>query len=108
MNYDEIVPWYEHVERFIGINGTTENLPSLPDGVFQPPMPLNKGEAHFSEIVRQNFTDRRAVPGRSANLTQAKANRAQCQFRNECARGCSFGAYFSTQSSTLPAAQATG
>jgi choline dehydrogenase-like flavoprotein len=108
VGYDDLSPWYDHVEQFIGVNGTVEHWPSLPDGKYQPSMGLNDGEQHFADLVSQHYTDRRAMPGRTANLTQAIGERTVCQNRDQCARGCSFGAYFSTQSSTLPAARATG
>ncbi|MFO1466653.1 MAG: GMC family oxidoreductase [Steroidobacteraceae bacterium] len=108
VKYADIAPWYDHVERFIGVNGTIENFPSLPDGQFQPSMGFNAGEQRFAEVVKARYSHRRVFPGRTANLTQAIGDRVPCQFRDQCARGCSFGAYFSTQSSTLPAARATG
>lgn len=108
IRYDDLKPWYDHVESFIGVNGTQEGLPQLPDGIFQPPMPLSAVERLFADRINESFDDRRLIPGRSANLTQQIGDRAPCQYRYTCHRGCSFGAYFSTQSSTLPAAQATG
>jgi choline dehydrogenase-like flavoprotein len=109
IRYEEIAPWYDHVERHAGICGTREGLPQLPDGQFQPPIPLNCGEEHIAERLVQHFDGRRRIiPGRAANLTQAMQGRAPCQFRNACWLGCPYGAYFSTQSSTLPAAMATG
>jgi choline dehydrogenase-like flavoprotein len=108
VRYDDIAPWYDHVERFIGVNGTVDHLPTLPDGRYQPSMGLNAAEQRLADVVRAHYADRRLLPGRTANLTQAIGDRMACQFRDQCARGCSFGAYFSTQSSTLPAARATG
>ena len=109
VRYAEIAPWYDHVERHAGINGTRENLPQLPDGQFLPPMQLNCGEQVLADKAKTLFDGRRRViPGRSANLTQAHKGRTQCQFRDACWLGCPYGAYFSTQSSTLPPAMATG
>lgn len=108
IRYRDLAPWYDHVEQFIGVNGTVENIASCPDGRFQPSMGFNAGERRFAELLKGRYENRRLVPGRTANLTQAIGDRAPCQHRNQCPRGCSFGAYFSTQSSTLPAAQATG
>ena len=109
IRYADIAPWYDHVESFAGISGSIENLPQLPDGKFQPPMALNSGEARSAERLQKAFGGRRRIiPGRTANLTQALPGRAPCQHRNACSLGCPFGAYFSTQSSTLPAAVATG
>jgi choline dehydrogenase-like flavoprotein len=110
IRYADIAPWYDKVEAFIGVSGAKEGLASLPDGVFQPPMALNVVEHHARERIAARWPDRRVTVGRVANLTVAKEDegRSACQNRSICARGCSFGAYFSTQSSTLPAAQRTG
>ena len=109
IRYRDIAPWYDLVERHAGISGSVEGLPQLPDGQFQPPMPLNCAEELVAERLKKQFGGRRRIiPGRTANLTQAIGNRAACQYRNACWLGCPYGAYFSTQSSTLPAAAATG
>ncbi len=109
IRYTDLAPWYDHVERFAGISGSIEGLPQLPDGQFQPPMALNCGEARSAERLQKAFGGRRRIiPGRVANLTEPLPGRAPCQHRSACALGCPFGAYFSTQSSTLPAAVATG
>lgn len=108
IRYADLAPWYDMVEEFIGVSGSMEGLPQLPDGRFQPPMALNAVEAAVRERISERWPERRLMVGRTANLTEAKPGRAPCQYRSICARGCSFGAYFSTQSSTLPAAQATG
>ena len=109
IRYRDIAPWYDIVERHAGISGSVEGLPQLPDGQFQPAMPLNCAEELVAERLKKQFGGRRRIiPGRTANLTQAIGNRAACQYRNACWLGCPYGAYFSTQSSTLPAAAATG
>ncbi|HEY8521850.1 MAG TPA: GMC family oxidoreductase [Gammaproteobacteria bacterium] len=109
IRYADLAPWYDHVERFAGISGSREGLPQLPDGEFQPAMPLNCGEALVAERLARAFDGRRRIiPGRCANLTRPLPGRVQCQYRNACWLGCPFGGYFSTQSSTLPAAMATG
>jgi choline dehydrogenase-like flavoprotein len=109
IRYADIAPWYDHVERFAGIAGSREGLAQLPDGEFQPPMPLNCGETLVAERLARAFDGRRRiVPGRVANLTLPLPGRSPCLYRNACWLGCPFGAYFSTQSSTLPAAVATG
>ena len=109
IRYAEISPWYDYVEKHAGINGSHENMPQLPDGQFLPPMQLNCGEQAVANIANKKFgPHRRIIPGRSANLTQAHKGRTQCQFRDACWLGCPYGAYFSTQSSTLPPAMATG
>jgi choline dehydrogenase-like flavoprotein len=109
IRYADIAPWYDHVEKHAGINGSHENMPQLPDGQFLPPMQLNCGEQAVANIANKKFgPHRRIIPGRSANLTQAHGGRTQCQYRDACWLGCPYGAYFSTQSSTLPPAMATG
>ncbi|PKP94807.1 MAG: GMC family oxidoreductase [Alphaproteobacteria bacterium HGW-Alphaproteobacteria-16] len=108
IRYADVAPWYDKVEEFIGVAGAMEGLPQLPDGRFQPPFPLNVVEQAVRERIAERWPDRRLTVGRTANLTQAKEGRANCQSRSICARGCSYGAYFSTQSSTLPAAMKTG
>jgi len=109
IRYADLAPWYDHVERHAGISGSIEAMPQLPDGQFQPAMPLNCGEELVASRVRGLFDGRRRIiPGRVANLTQPLPGRAPCNYRNACWLGCPYGAYFSTQSSTLPAAMATG
>jgi len=108
IRYADLAPWYDHVERHAGISGSQEQMPQLPDGQFQPAMPLNCGEELVAGKLRGLFDGRRRlIPGRAANLTQALPGRAPCQYRNACWLGCPYGSYFSTQSSTLPAAMAT-
>lgn len=108
IRYADLAPWYDRVEDFIGVSGAAEGLDVLPDGRFQPPMALNVVEQHCRDVFMAKFPERRLTIGRTANLTEAKDGRSKCQYRSICARGCSYGAYFSTQSSTLPAAKATG
>lgn len=108
IRYAELAAWYDKVEEFIGVSGAAEGLAQLPDGKFQPPMALNVVEQHVRQVISQRWPERRLTIGRTANLTEAKEGRSKCQFRSICARGCSYGAYFSTQSSTLPAAMKTG
>ncbi|MCF1715641.1 GMC family oxidoreductase [Flavihumibacter sp. RY-1] len=109
IRYEEIAPWYDHVEKFAGINGSYEQLPQLPDGVFQPPMKMNCVETDLAQKLKTHYQGRRAmIIGRSANLTEALPGRNKCQYRDKCALGCPFSGYFSTQSSTLPAALKTG
>jgi choline dehydrogenase-like flavoprotein len=109
IRYRDLAPWYDRVERFIGVSGSRENLPQLPDGEFLPPMEMNVVERHLAARIHERYQDtRRLIIGRAANLTAPIEGRANCQFRNKCWLGCTFGAYFSTQSSTLPAARRTG
>jgi choline dehydrogenase-like flavoprotein len=108
IRYKDVASWYDHVEDFIGVSGSQEGLEVLPDGKFLPAMALNAAEKHIKAKLESNFPGRKLIIGRSANITRQVGDRAPCQYRGICARGCSYGAYFSTQSSTLPAAQATG
>lgn len=108
IRYADLAPWYDRVEEFIGVSGAREGLKQLPDGQFQPPMALNPVEQHVRKVLEANWPERCLTIGRTANLTEAKGERGMCQNRAICARGCSYGAYFSTQSSTLPAAMKTG
>jgi choline dehydrogenase-like flavoprotein len=109
IRYAELAPWYDRVERHSGIAGSVEGLPQLPDGQFQPAMPLNCGEELVAGRLAKLYDGRRRIiPGRTANITRPLEGRSACQYRNACWLGCPFGASFSTQSSTLPAAAKTG
>jgi choline dehydrogenase-like flavoprotein len=113
IRYKDLAPWYDHVEKFAGISGSAENLDVLPDGKFQPAMELNCVEKEVKKGIESKFAGRKMIIGRVAHLTsptteQTELGRGQCQFRNRCMRGCPYGAYFSTQSATLPAAKKTG
>lgn len=112
IRYNDIAPWYDYVEHFIGVSGSTEHLAQLPDGDFLKPMQLNCVEKDFQGKLDDKF-NRKLIIGRTANLSEPlkhdkSPQRAQCQYRNLCMRGCPFGAYFSSNSSTLPAAEKTG
>ena len=110
VRYNDIAPWYDYVEGYIGVSGNLDGLPQLPDGNFLPPMELNCVEKHASEKIAENYTDRILTIGRVAHITGTKTfdGRSNCQYRNRCIRGCPFGGYFSSNSSTLPAAERTG
>lgn len=108
IRYKDLAPWYSYVEKFVGVSGSVEDLPQLPDGDFLPPMEMNCLEQHIASSISSAFTDRRVIIGRVANLTRGLTNRGPCQFRNACDRGCPFSGYFSSNSATLPAANATG
>jgi len=108
IRYKDIAPWYSHVEKFIGVSGQAENLPHLPDGEFLPPLQMNVMEKAIKARLEQNYDDRILTMGRVAVLTQPHNGRAACHYCGPCQQGCTAGAYFSTQSSTLPAARATG
>lgn len=113
VRYKDIAPWYDYVEKFAGISGNKDGLSVLPDGQFLPPMQLNCVEKEVKARVEKQFKGRIITIGRTAHLTQPQPHhtalgRAACQYRNQCMRGCPYGAYFSTQAATLPAAMATG
>jgi len=107
LTYDEIAPWYDYVEKYIGVTGRKEGLKQLPDGQFMPPMDLNCVEEHMRDSIKKNF-NRTLTIARAAHLTKPLNGRGPCQYRNMCETGCPYGAYFSSVSVTLPAAQATG
>jgi choline dehydrogenase-like flavoprotein len=111
IRYKDIAPWYSHVEKFIGVSGEALNLPQLPDSEFLPPMELNCLEKHFKDTLTEKYQDRIMTIGRVAHITKGNkegAGRSACQYRNRCGRGCPFGGYFSSNSSTLPYAESTG
>ena len=108
IRYKDIAPWYDYVESFIGVSGNADHVPQLPDGKFLPPFEMNAVEKHFKTVVESKFTDRNVIIGRTANLTRPVQGRGQCLARNLCHRGCPYGAYFSTNAGTMPAAYATG
>jgi choline dehydrogenase-like flavoprotein len=113
IRYEDLAPWYSHVERFAGISGNPDGLDTLPDGEFMPAFEMNCVEKDIRDRIKSAYPDRYVVQGRCAHLTKpnpihARQGRAQCQARHLCYRGCPFGAYFSSNSSTLPWAMKTG
>lgn len=113
IRYADLAPWYDHIEKFIGVAGSKEGLPQLPDGQFLPEFALNDAELMFKKAVEGKFPGRKVISGRVANLSQAQPHheelgRTSCQNRSICERGCSYGAYHSSLSSSLPAAKKTG
>ncbi len=113
IRYKDIAPWYSHVEKFAGISGNMDGLAELPDGEFLPPIGINCVEEHFKGIVANKYKDRHVIYSRCAHLSEPQSvhlqqGRGQCQNRNLCQRGCPFGGYFSSNSSTLPWAEKTG
>ena len=112
IRYKDIAPWYDYVEEYIGVQGRYEGLPQFPDGKFLKPFELNVLEKHMRESISKNFYDGRILSNaRTAHITEGTKpglGRVTCQYRNRCMRGCPYGAYFSSNSSTLPAAEATG
>lgn len=108
IRYKDIAPWYSYVEKFVGVSGEKLNLPQLPDGEFQKPMELNVVEKAVKKGIEDHYTDRVMTIGRVAVQTEPKNDRGACHYCGPCQRGCSVGAYFSSHSSTLPAAKKTG
>ena len=113
IRHKDLDPWYTHVERFVGISGNRDGLPHLPDGDFLPAIELNCLESHFKESVEKNYANRHVINGRCAHITEnrdifAQQGRGACQYRNLCQRGCPFGGYFNSNSSTIPWAARTG
>lgn len=113
IGYDDLAPWYDYVESFIGVSANKDGLDTLPDGIFQKPWEMSCAEKFIAENLKKAYSDRHLIIGRSANLTQptkeqTELGRGQCQARSYCNRGCTFGGYFSSLSATLPAAKKTG
>ncbi|HMB61496.1 MAG TPA: GMC family oxidoreductase [Eudoraea sp.] len=108
IRYKDIAPWYSYVEKFAGISGNRDGLAQIPDGEFLPPMEMNCLEKHVKEQLSEHYDDRDLVISRTANLTKRHNGRGPCQYRRLCSRGCPYGGYFSSNSSTLPAAEKTG
>jgi choline dehydrogenase-like flavoprotein len=111
IRYDDLEPWYTHVEKFVGISGQSEGLEVLPDGHFLPPMPMYSPELHFKNAIAKKL-NRPVTIGRIANLTKPQPwhtdlGRASCQYRSKCARGCPYGGYYSSLSGSIPAARKT-
>ncbi|GAA3918397.1 GMC family oxidoreductase [Chitinophaga oryziterrae] len=113
IRYEDIAPWYSYVEKFVGISGNKDGIPNLPDGEFLPAMDLTRVETYFKDFVAANYKDRHVIYGRCAHLSEPQPihieqGRVKCQKRTLCQRGCPFGGYFSSNSSTLPWAEKTG
>ena len=108
IRYEDLAPWYDYVESYAGISGELLGLSQLPDGQFQKGMDLNVVEKHMRDQINSAFPERHLTIGRVAILTEALNGRAACHYCGPCSRGCSTASYFSSISTTLPAAQATG
>lgn len=114
VRYDDIAPWYDRVEKFVGISGDRDGLAQLPDGEhFLPAFEHTCVETRLKKEIESGYDDRHLIMGRVANLTrltddQRAVGRGQCQARKHCFHGCTYGAYFSSVSATLPAAKITG
>jgi choline dehydrogenase-like flavoprotein len=113
IRYKDLDPWYSYTEKFAGISGNKDGLAELPDGEFLPPTELTAVENYFKGVVSKNYKDRHVIYGRCAHLTEPTQmhldqGRAQCQKRTLCQRGCPFGGYYASNSTTIPAAEKTG
>jgi len=108
IRYADISPWYDYVEKFIGASGENPGLPQLPKQILQPPFEMTALEKHVKSSFEKAFTDRRLICSSIAVLSRELNGRGPCQGRNQCARGCPYSAYFSSNGVTLPAAAATG
>jgi choline dehydrogenase-like flavoprotein len=113
IHYKDIAPWYSHVEKFIGVCGTRDGIEAMPDGEYLPPFDFNCVEADIQKKWKAHYKDRHMVHARWAHLTESRElykqqGRDRCYARNRCMRGCPFGGYFSSVSSTLPWARKTG
>jgi choline dehydrogenase-like flavoprotein len=113
IRYKDMAPWYSYVEKFAGISGNKDGLPQLPDGEFLPAMELTVVEKYFQNVVKKNYNDRHVIYARCAHLTEPQPihlsqGRGKCQKRDICQRGCPFGAYFASNSTTIPWALNTG
>ena len=113
ISYDDVAPWYSHVEKFIGVCGNKDGIEAMPDGEFLPPFEMNCVQDAISKKIKEHYPDRHLVHARFAHLTRPTQlhldqGRGKCQARDMCMRGCPFGGYFSSVSSTLPWAKRTG
>jgi choline dehydrogenase-like flavoprotein len=108
IRYKNLADWYTYVEKYVGVSGQKMGLDHLPDGHFLPPMELNTLEKNVKARLEKNYPGRYMMIGRVAHLTEPINGRGKCQFRNRCSRGCPFGAYFSSNAVTIPAAEKTG
>ena len=111
IRYKDLAPWYDYVENYIGVSGENLNLNQFPNQQLLKPMELNCVEKVLQKSISEKYDSRYMTIGRVAHITEGTKpglGRLSCQFRNRCRRGCPFGAYFSSNSSTLPAAEATG
>jgi choline dehydrogenase-like flavoprotein len=107
IDYAELEPWYDKVETYIGVSGSREGLPQLPDGRFLPPMRLTCGELYARDVIGRKF-GWRVIVDRTANLTVPHNGRPACHYCDQCQRGCFTASYFNSPSVTLPAAARTG
>jgi choline dehydrogenase-like flavoprotein len=107
ISYEDLVPYYEKVERYVGISGRAENLPQLPDSVFLPEMEMTCGEEILRSAMKDKF-DRVMTIGRCAVLTKPQNGRQACHYCGPCERGCITHSYFNSLTTTIPDAMKTG
>lgn len=106
ITYEELAPYYDKVESYIGVFGTKENVPNAPDGVFLPPPKPRCTETIVKKACdKLNIT---CIPSRIAILTQPLNGRAACHYCAQCGRGCITASNFSSSQVMIPVAQATG
>tara|TARA_R110002126_G_scaffold129572_2_gene272448 strand:+ start:20917 stop:22590 length:1674 start_codon:yes stop_codon:yes gene_type:complete len=108
IRYADLEKWYDYVEDYVGVSGSSESLEHLPDGVFLPPIQMNAIEKHLKESVGKQYSDRLIINGRVANLTEYKKGRGRCMYRNLCSRGCPYSGYFNSNTTTLVDANDSG
>ena len=107
ISYQELEPYYDRVESYIGVSGSREGLSQMPDGQFLPPMELSCGGVLAKKVIEEKF-GWRVMPDRVANLTVEHRGRPACHYCDQCQRGCYTASYFNSPSVTLPAAARTG
>lgn len=108
IRYADIAPWYDYIESYIGVSGNRDGIPQLPDGQFMTPFKMNVFEKHLQKRIKEEFDERQLIISRMAILTENHNGRTKCHNRNLCHRGCVFGAYYSSNSASLPDAARTG
>lgn len=107
IEYKDLVPYYEEVEKYVGISGMSEGLDQLPDSIYQPAMKFTCTEAHLREQVKAKM-GRVVTMGRVAILTKALNGRQACHYCGPCERGCVTTSYFSSPFTTVADAMKTG
>ena len=107
VSYRELVPYYDRVEKYVGISGQAEGRPELPDGRFLPPMSMTCGERLLRSRAREKF-GRTLTIGRTAVLTQPLNGRAACHYCGPCERGCVTASYFNSPATTVADALKSG
>lgn len=106
ISYDDLAPYYDKVESYIGVFGTKENIASAPDGVFQPPP-----KPRCNEVLVKKYCDKLGIlciPARLAVITRPLNGRVACHYCGQCDRGCKTASNFSSSQVMIPSAQDTG